>query len=115
MRLLVRTRDVAHLEVWPDALGQGDLPELSVDLVGRVLRPELEHGLDGLDHHLGPQLGLADVEDLEVADQPARPDAHDEAPLAELIEHGGVRGHVTGWLWGKLSTPVPKRICCVRD
>ena len=22
---------------------------------------------------------------------------------------------VTGWVWGKLSTPVPKRICFVRE
>jgi hypothetical protein len=45
---------------------------------------------------LWPQLGLAHLEHLEVAHQPARPDAHDEAPARELIEHGGVRGHQTG-------------------
>ena len=84
---------VADLEVRPDALGQRDLPEFPVDLVGRVLRPELEDGVDGLEHHLRPQLRLAEVEDLEVADEAARADAHDEAPLAELVEHGRVRRH----------------------
>src|SRR5206468_11919568 len=94
VRLLVRARNGADLEIGPDPLGQRDLPELPVDLVGRVLRPEPENGLDGLEHHLRPQLRLAEVEDLEVADETARADAHDEAPLAELIEHGRVPGHL---------------------
>src|SRR6266542_423635 len=88
VRLLKGPWNIAHLELWPDALGQRDLPELPVDLVRRVLRPEREDGVDGLEHHLGAKLGLAHVEHLEVAHQAARPDTHDEAAPAQVVEHG---------------------------
>ena len=108
MRLLERPRDVAHLVLGTDVLLERDLPELPVDPVGRVLRPELQDDVDRLLHHLGPQLGLAHLEQLEVAREPARPDAHDEAPAAELIEHGGVRGHRGGMDLGQVDHAGPE-------
>ena len=93
MRLLEGPGHVAHLVLGIDALLERDLPEPAVDPVRRVLGPELQDRVDGLEHHLRAQLGLAHVEQLEVAGQAAGTDAHDEAAPAELVEHGGVRGH----------------------
>jgi hypothetical protein len=92
MGLLERARHIAHLELGPDIVLEPDFPEAAVDLVWRVLGPELLDGLDRLDDHLGPQLRLAHVEHLDVAHEAAGADAHDEAPAAEVVEHGDVRG-----------------------
>src|SRR5438046_5671675 len=47
-------------------------------------------------HHRRSQLGVADVEQLEVASQATGPDAEDEAAAAELIEHRHVGGDGRG-------------------
>jgi hypothetical protein len=98
-----RPRDIAHLELGPHAVLERELPEAPVDLVGRVLGPELEHDVDGLLHHQGPQLGLPHLEHLEVADQPARPDAHDEAAARRAGRTWRVRGHRGGMGLGQVE------------
>src|SRR5688572_10630042 len=93
MRLLERPRHVADLELRPHRLLQRDLPEAAIEPIGRILRPELQHHVDRLQHHRRAQILVADVEELEVADEPAGADAHDEPAAAQMVEHGRVGGH----------------------
>ena len=48
----------------------------------------LDH-VDGLDHHAVARVVVGVLEQLEVRDEPARPDAQHEAALAHVIELRG--------------------------
>src|SRR5207249_54452 len=48
VRLLERPRHIADLEVGVDVLLDVDLPEAPVDAIGRILGPQLQHGVETL-------------------------------------------------------------------
>ena len=73
-------------DILVDPVLEGDLPVFALDVVGRVLLPELEHDVDGLDHH-GVAVRLHDSEHLEIRRQAAGAHAHDVAPLGQMVEH----------------------------
>src|SRR5256886_622307 len=58
VRLLERPRHIADLEVGVDVLLDVDLPEAPVDAIGRILGPQLQHGVETLQHHRRSQLGV---------------------------------------------------------
>ena len=69
---------VVTLKYWP---GQ---------VVRRLAPPDVEHHVDRLEEDGVPVL-LVVAEDLRVRHQPARADAHDEAPFQHVIEHRHLR------------------------
>ena len=68
------------------------VPVLAFDVVRRLRRPDLEHRVDALDKH-GVAVIIQIAEHFRVRDQPARADAHDEAALEHMVQHGHVGGN----------------------
>ena len=63
-----------------------NFPELAVDLVGRILRPDPLHDADGFDDLAVAHRDVGMVEQFEVRQQPARSDAEHEAAAAHVVE-----------------------------
>ena len=89
VRLLVGPRHVAEPELRHVPLALADLPELALDVVGRLAAPELEDDVDRFERHLAAHHRVLEMEQLEVRRQPARPDAHQEAAVGQMVEHRG--------------------------
>ena len=64
---------------------------LAVVLVGRIGGPDIDHDVDGLDHHR-VAVRVHHAEDLEVGRQPAGAEARDVAALRQVVEHGDLPG-----------------------
>ena len=89
--LLIGLGHVAEPDILVDPVLEGDLPVLAVELVGRIRGPDIDHDVDGLDHHR-VAVRVHHAEDLEVGRQPAGADAGDVAPLGQVVEHGDLPG-----------------------
>ena len=89
-RLLVGLRHEADAELGHDAVLDLDVPELALEIVGRVLRPDLLDHVDGFDHHAVARVVVGHLEQLEVGQQSARADAQHEAALAHVVELRGL-------------------------
>ena len=85
VRLLQRLVDVADARLRVDRLFQADRPELPLDLVGRLGRPQLQDHVDGLIDHGGGVLRLGAVQ-LLVGRHAAGPEAEVEPALGQMIE-----------------------------
>ena len=93
MRLLVGLGHVAETKLGPVPLLLADLPELALDVVRRLAAPDLEDDVDRLKRHPAAGHVVLEVEQLEVGRQAARPDAHQEAAVGQVIEHRGEASH----------------------
>ena len=89
--LLIGLGHVAQPDILVDPVLEGDLPVLAVELVGRVGGPDVDHDVDGFDHH-GVPVRVHHAEDLEVGRQPAGADAGDVASLRQVVEHRDLPG-----------------------
>ena len=76
----------AEAELRHDRVLDANVPELALDVVGRILRPDLQHDLDRLEEHAATLGAIADLEQLVIGRQPARPDAEHETAAAHVIE-----------------------------
>ena len=86
MGFLIGLGHMPEPDILVDPVLEGDLPVFALDVVRGVLLPELEHDVDGLDHH-GVAVRLHDAEHLEIRRQAAGAHAHDVAPLRQMVEH----------------------------
>ena len=92
MRLLVGLAHAADADVGQHVFLDLEVPVLAVELVGRVRRPDAVDHVDGFDQHLHA-VEIGDLEHLEIGRGRARPDAHEEAALRDMVELGGLPGH----------------------
>jgi hypothetical protein len=83
---LIRLRHVADAESGDHVGLQADLPELAVDFVGRILRPDPPHDVDCLHDLAIAHAGVGMAEQLKVRQKSARSDAEHEAAAAHVIE-----------------------------
>ena len=67
-------------------------PELALEVVRRVLRPDARDEIHRLDHHAVAGMDVGIAEQLEIGDEAAGPDAEHEAALAHVVELGGLGG-----------------------
>ena len=86
MRLLKGARQIAHAELRNDLLGQLHMPVLALDVVGRLLGPELHDHVDRFHQPLVADGGIGVAEELVVAGESGRAEAEDEAPAAHMVE-----------------------------
>ena len=91
MRLLQRLRHEADAELGQDRLLDLHVPELALDVVGRVLRPDAQDHVDRF-HEGALARGRVDLEQLEIGGEPAGADAEQEAAAAHVVELRGLAG-----------------------
>ena len=84
--LLIRLRHVADAELGIDGVLQAKLPELAVEFVRRILRPDHLHDLDRFDDLAVAHADVVVTKQLEVRQQAARSDAELEPAAAHVIE-----------------------------
>jgi hypothetical protein len=91
MRLLVGLDDRADTDLRPVGLHRRDVPELALDVVGRLARPDRENLVDRFDEH-GLAVLVEQAQRLGVRAQDAGADAEDEAALEQVVDHRRVGG-----------------------
>ncbi len=101
--LLVRFGHEAHPQVGQDAILDLDVPELALERIGRILRPDALHEIHGLDHHAVARMHVGILEQLEIRDEAAWSDAEHETALAHVIELRRLGGNDRGMMVGNVD------------
>ena len=86
MRPLQRARNETLADVFDLGLLNRYVPELALNIIGRLAGPDLKHLIDRLQEH-GIPVGIEIAEHFRVRQQAAGADAEDQASVEHMVEH----------------------------
>ena len=100
MGLLQGLVDIADQRVVVHVFFQVDLPEAAVQVIGRVLAPQLQDHLRRFGRHGAIEFRI-DLVQLQVRRYASWAEAEVEPPVREMVHKGQARGHVGGMVIGQ--------------
>ena len=102
MRCLIGLDDRALADMRHHRPCGRDLPEVSLEVVGRFVLPQIEDHVDAFDEH-GVSVGIEIAEGFGIRQQSARADAEIKTALQHVVEHGDLTGDGGRMAVGKID------------